>query len=413
MKRLAMLVIALVMSAATLALATNVNVVNVDPGCVGGVCGAIMSQPSPGNLNVDLQPLQQIINDNHIVVPATIGASLNSGAVSTVGNVDITGTGITQNVSGSGTGTSSYDFSGLQTTQGTANTTAITNVSGDVSNLQTTVADHSTHLTTLDNGLAQEVIDRTNGDAVNAAAINNEASVRAGADSALGSAIGAETGRAQATEGALFSGLNAEGGARSAGDAALQNNINTVNSNSVARDGVLQGNIDKEASTRAAGDAALQNQVNGINARTADAERRIDRLEETKYLLEPTVRLYDSKRWQVQAFDSYDVRHGMNFALGARVMFKLGKSYEEKLIARSNPEIARLLSANVQQDASRLAKLEKQLADDRELMAEQAAALKALNARLSGLQAVDVNLAAQSGNDEDLLAAMEKRAEAR
>lgn len=144
-------------------------------------------------------------------------------------------------------------------------------------------------------------------------------------------------------------------------------NLQTVQGNTNA------ANITSETSARTAGDLALQNQINNINAQTQDNTNRIDRLEQTKYLLEPIVRLYDSKRWQVQAFDSYDVRHGLNSAVGARVMFKLGKSYEEKLMAQANPEIARLLANNVSNDEVERLAIRKQLADDKVLIERQAA----------------------------------------
>jgi len=109
----------------------------------------------------------------------------------------------------------------------------------------------------------------------------------------------------------------------------------------------LQGNqnqadIANETSARMAGDAALQGQVDGLNVRTQDSANRIDRLEQTKYILEGVVRLHDSKHFQVQVFDSYDVRHGANFMVGVRGMLKLGKSYEERVIERQEAEIKAL-----------------------------------------------------------------------
>jgi Collagen triple helix repeat (20 copies) len=185
----------------------------------------------------------------------------------------------------------------------------------------------------------------------------------------------------------------------------LNNGLNTTNTNvatlsnkETADVSGLQNGLNNEATTRVAADQSLQNQVNNLNTQAQDNTNRIDRLEQTKYLLEPTVRLYDSKRWQVQAFDSYDVRQGMNFAVGARVMFKLGKSYEEKLIAKTNPEIAKLLAVNVSNDVAEREEFRKQLVEDRTLITAQAAMLRMMQAQLDGKIAVQVDLPAKNSS---------------
>lgn len=67
-----------------------------------------------------------------------------------------------------------------------------------------------------------------------------------------------------------------------------------------------------------------------------DMNKRIHEMNENKVVIEGAVRLYDSKLVQLQLFNSYDVRHGRNFMSGTRLIFKVGKSYEEKLIAKQN-----------------------------------------------------------------------------
>ncbi len=57
---------------------------------------------------------------------------------------------------------------------------------------------------------------------------------------------------------------------------------------------------------------------------------------------EGAVRLYDAKRFELQAFNSYDARHGHNFAAGVRLLFKVGPSYEEKLIAKQQRNVEAL-----------------------------------------------------------------------
>jgi hypothetical protein len=66
------------------------------------------------------------------------------------------------------------------------------------------------------------------------------------------------------------------------------------------------------------------------------------------------VRLFDTKRVQVQAFDDYvfdtvsnrDITTtGHNSTVGARLMFKLGSSWEEELIAKQAAQLAAMEAA--------------------------------------------------------------------
>ena len=45
-----------------------------------------------------------------------------------------------------------------------------------------------------------------------------------------------------------------------------------------------------------------------------------------------SIRLLDTRKFTVSAFNNYDVRNERNDSYGLNVMFKLGQSYEEKLI---------------------------------------------------------------------------------
>lgn len=387
------------------------NVTDTGPGTAGDVLYYTGPAGNDQGTWSSLPSLVQTIINNNTVVPATVGTSLNSGSVSTVGNIDVTGTGITQTVTGSGaTGTSSYDFSNLQTAQGNTNATNITNLTStvngnstdisslqttvanhttqinqntsDISSLNTTVSNHTTQISNLQGGLSQEVLDRQAGDAN------------------LQSQVDTHTGQITS----LTNGLN-----------TTNTNVTNLSNKEASDVSGLQNGLNNEAATRASADQALQNQINNVNAQAQDNTNRIDRLEQTKYLLEPVVRLYDSKLWQVQAFDSYDVRHGMNSALGMRVMLKLGKSYEEKLLSKTNPEIARLLAANVSHDIAERDAIRKQLAEDRALITEQAALLKQLSQPSTVLSA-NVSKVSPSKvlptSDEDLLQALDERNEA-
>ncbi len=54
--------------------------------------------------------------------------------------------------------------------------------------------------------------------------------------------------------------------------------------------------------------------------------------QKTKYIGEVGVRLFDSKLMNFQVFDAYNFRDNHNDMIGARLNFKVGKSYEEKMI---------------------------------------------------------------------------------
>jgi len=389
-------VVALVTSVVTLG--HTANVTDTGPGQTGDVLYYTGPAGNDQGTWSSLPNLVQTIINNNTIVPATVGTSLNSGSVSTVGNVDVTGTGITQTVTGSGaTGTSSYDFSNLQTNQSVSNANAISGIQNmtdnslltqTVNNLGTTSGVNSTAITSIqnlsDNSLLTQTVNnhttQINSNTAGISAINNMTDPTTVLNQAVNgntTAIANETTRATGAETVLSNGLS------------------------------------NEAATRASADNALQSQINNVNAQAQDNTNRIDRLEQTKYLLEPTVRLYDDKRWQVQAFDSYDVRQGMNSALGMRVMFKLGKSYEEKLLAKTNPEVARLLAANVSHDIQERDEIRKQLAEDRQLIAEQSALLK----QLSQPTVLSANVSKVSPSkilpkDEDLLQALDDHNEA-
>lgn len=84
---------------------------------------------------------------------------------------------------------------------------------------------------------------------------------------------------------------------------------------------------------------ALQQQQNQIN----NHEGRLHHLEETKYLLEGTVRLLDGRKGSLHAFGSYNIRHMKPHAVGVRAEFKVGKSYEERRIEQLEATIKELM----------------------------------------------------------------------
>ena len=54
--------------------------------------------------------------------------------------------------------------------------------------------------------------------------------------------------------------------------------------------------------------------------------------EETQYVIEGGVRVFDSKKWQIHAFIRYNNAINKVDTVGIRFTFKLGLSYEERLI---------------------------------------------------------------------------------
>lgn len=135
--------------------------------------------------------------------------------------------------------------------------------------------------------------------------------------------------------GSLQTGLNTT----NSNVSSLSNTVASVDTNSKARDVTLQSNINKEGVDRVAGDANLQKQVDKHDARLNNLENAVHEQGETKTLIEGAVRLYDGKRVELQVFNSYDARHGQNFAAGVRILFKAGKSYEEKLFAKQQRDL--------------------------------------------------------------------------
>lgn len=78
----------------------------------------------------------------------------------------------------------------------------------------------------------------------------------------------------------------------------------------------------------------------------------------TQIIGEVGVRVFDTKRFQGQVFNAYDLRQGHNAQAGARLLLKLGKSYEEKRIIAQERELA-ILKASLAAMVADVAKLKK------------------------------------------------------
>jgi len=102
---------------------------------------------------------------------------------------------------------------------------------------------------------------------------------------------------------------------------------------------LLDTGLNNETSARIAGDNALQGQINATNANVVGLQGQVNNLERLKVMPEADVRFYDDKHVSAMAYDAYDATNGRNFAVGVKVMLKIGKSYEETLIEKQQKQI--------------------------------------------------------------------------
>ena len=190
--------------------------------------------------------------------------------------------------------------------QGQASSISILNSS--VSNLQNQSSVANTNVTNLQSSLNTTNVQVNS----NAVAINNE------------------TVRAVTAENTIVTNLNATNS---------QVNVNTQNISTLAT------GLGTETSARIAGNVALQSQVNATNDRVSALSSRVDKLEQVKVMADLNVRILDTKKYAVGFFDMWDGTNNRNFAFGARLTYKLGKSYEEKVLEKQLKQIQDLQAA--------------------------------------------------------------------
>lgn len=75
-------------------------------------------------------------------------------------------------------------------------------------------------------------------------------------------------------------------------------------------------------------DTLLQSHSNKID----EVGNRVNELEKTQYVIEPEVRVLDTRKLEVKPFLRYNFTREKVDVVGIRFTFKIGKSYEEKLI---------------------------------------------------------------------------------
>jgi hypothetical protein len=154
-------------------------------------------------------------------------------------------------------------------------------------------------------------------------------------------AIANETVRATTAENTLTTNLNqtnAQVNTNTSNIATLGTGLaqtNTQVNANTANIGNLYTGLNNETARATGAEAGLQNQVNATN-------NRVDQLEKVKVMADMTVRILDAKKYTVGFFDMYDGTNQRNFAFGARLTYKLGKSYEETLLEKQEKQIEAL-----------------------------------------------------------------------
>jgi hypothetical protein len=211
--------------------------------------------------------------------------------------------------------------------------------------LQDHISNESTNRMNADQAIQgsinNESNDRQNGDNALQSNINNEALNRANADTNLQNNIDINDMYSQQRDTTLQTNIDNEAVTRATGDNRLQNNINTVDQNSQDRDSQevidrtngdqrIQDNVDAESNTRASADQTLQNNINNANNRIDATDKRVSKLEDTQYNVVGKVRVFDSRKIQVNTFVSYSTTRSTVESAGVEVTWKMGKSFEER-----------------------------------------------------------------------------------
>ena len=81
----------------------------------------------------------------------------------------------------------------------------------------------------------------------------------------------------------------------------------------------------------------------GADANTNALEGTVRHMQETKYILQGEIRLFDSRKFKLNVFGQYDIRHTRGHQVGIGLTYKIGKSYEERQIEKLKETIDILL----------------------------------------------------------------------
>ena len=124
-----------------------------------------------------------------------------------------------------------------------------------------------------------------------------------------------------------------------------ENNIG-INKNNI---GVNKSNISKveqrHTNWNMLQDTDIQNNTTNINNNKLairEVDNRVSELEETQYVIETGIRIFDSKKLTVSPFTRYNFTRNKLDTVGIRFTIKIGLSYEEKLIEKQDLKLREL-----------------------------------------------------------------------
>jgi len=70
--------------------------------------------------------------------------------------------------------------------------------------------------------------------------------------------------------------------------------------------------------------------INRLDSQVTDLNNRLNKLEDTQQVIGGRIRVYDSRKWQVNIFADYSINREQVDRAGIRFTFKFGESYEER-----------------------------------------------------------------------------------
>jgi hypothetical protein len=117
-------------------------------------------------------------------------------------------------------------------------------------------------------------------------------------------------------------------------NSSLETEIN----NRIKADTELSGDINEVKKQNVKQDEEINN-IKLVNSRQ---DQKIKELSETKYNLELVVRLLETRKTILEIYNTYDLRHNNNVAIGLRFTYKLGKSYQDKVLEELDKKLKKL-----------------------------------------------------------------------
>jgi hypothetical protein len=122
-------------------------------------------------------------------------------------------------------------------------------------------------------------------------------------------------------------------------DIILQNNIDTEQFDRVKMGNDLTNNLNSETTQRISEDNKLQSNINSVNSRVDSIDNKVKKLETTQYKMQLGVRILDTRKITIIPYISQDFTRNCIDETGIRITFKLGTSYEEREINKTNKRI--------------------------------------------------------------------------